>query len=240
MLWTDIARLDQATIDALRAAGIDAPIALAAVDDEAALAQRAGLDPARVAGFCAEARAHVERALESAGVNGPEPLARADPVALAAQTGLPLDHLRNFVQQARLALGLPDEPPAAKATVPEAPPLPDAVLLTETSSRARVRVAGGVREDVPIVTARADDDVAALLAAAGEDAVLLQERAAVAPVKLAGQPLAPLPIFRTDDGAEERVRVAALKAHAAAAAQPAPQTQAQRSLLGRFLGRRNG
>lgn len=259
MEWSDIPGMNQNAVDALYAAGIASPIALAGVDNEAALAQKAGLPAQDVEAFCAAARVHIEQALGAAGIDGPEALARSEPGELAEKTGIPEEYLLGFVEHARAATGIapPErahEPPAVEPET-AAPPAtvdapdadaPDAVLLMETSSKARVRVAGALHDGIPILTARATDDADALLAQADADTVVvLQEWANTAPAKIAGHALAPLPLFRVhESGEEERVRVKALKGEPASAPAPAPAdaetngNASRSSLVGRFLGRR--
>lgn len=90
--------------------------------------------------------------------------------------------------------------------------LPDRVVLLETSSKARVVRAGVAQEGLPIVTARVNDEDAKLLDGVTGDAVLLKERATTARVRLGGELLAPLPIYKADAaGVETRVRVAEIK-----------------------------
>ena len=256
MEWSDIPGMNQKAVDALYAAGIASPIALAGVDDEAGLAHKAGLPTPEVEAFCAAVRVHVEQALGAAGIDGPEALARSDPATLAEKTGIPQEYLLGFVDHARAATGLAppaaveaDEEQAPAAAEADAGPTdaPDAVLLMDASSKARVRVAGTLHEGIPIMTARATDDADALLAQADQDAiVVLQEWANTAPAKLGGRAIAPLPLYRVhDSGEEERVRVKALKGEPDTAPDATPEAPAttetnggRPSLVGRFLGRR--
>lgn len=226
MDWSDIQGMDQATVDALFNAGIASAAGLAAVDDEADLARRAGIPVERVLSFCQQAREKIEIALADAGIQGPEDLARCDPEELATRTNLPAAQLQLFVEQARRATGVAPPPPPA--------PPPDAILLLETSSKARVRLEGAVTE-VPIVTARATDDAVALLASTQGDAVVLQEQANMAPARVNGRTLASLPLFRIDGPLEERVRVASLKAPPPEAEPPA--RKGDKSVFSRFKHR---
>lgn len=235
MEWSDVEGIDQEAIDKLAECGVSHPAALAGVEDEADLARRAGLDVNRTLQICAAARSIVESLFVANGVTGPEDLAHADSAALAAATGLPETQIAFFVGQARRATGIEDpapttggapeepaettreEPPApASSDTADASDAPDAVLLDESSDLARVRLAGAVKRDIRILTAREDEDAQDALAEADGDAVVLQERATVAPVRLDGQLLPPLPIYRLRNAAsegaeEERVRVGRIK-----------------------------
>lgn len=254
MDWSDVPGIQQSDVDALDRAGVATAAALAAVEDEGDLARRAGLAPQRVLDFCAAARAHVEQRLALAGITGPEELARADPEAAALLTGLSVSELSEFVAQAQRATGIVPDPlrspsqalapspssddspaPASPMRLPESV-LPDGVILREDSSKASVRFLGRIHREIPIVTARAEDDVEIALLAAGPDAVVLQERATLAPARLQGSSIAPLPIFRDLGGTEERVRVARLKGEPGGAASggAAANEPRKRGLLDRF------
>lgn len=182
----------------LRDAGVESAEALATWDDLAALAAASGMGAERLESYRDAARAHLERALAESGIAGPEALAAADPVELAARTGISVEYLDRYRAKAEAAV-------VADARV----------VLVDGAPVARVTLGGRVYDAVKLLTARADEDGESVLARATGDAVLLQPAAEVVPVVLSGARHRGLPLYRErrtlgGDVEEVRVRVASI------------------------------
>lgn len=196
-------------------AGVPNVEALAVWDDLDALALRAGIDRDRIESFRDAARAHLERALADAGVQGPEALAVADVAALAQRTGLDREHLARYQRRAQDALGK--------------------VVLLEGAPVARVHVGDATHHAVPLVTATQADDDDAVLARAGGDAVLLKPALDVVPVLIGGVTHRALPLYKERRAAEGvleevRVRVSAIR-------DVPPEEPAKKGGIGKLFGR---
>lgn len=182
-----------------------------------------------------------EAKLNDAGVRSVQELADADPMALADRTGIPVEKVKSFVEQAKdtaAARPAPEEdtnatrvaittsgsvaPAPATASAPavavEAPPAaaPEAldwrVVLRDRTATALVKADGDVHDELPIVTARVHESPRDVMAAFEHDAVLLQEQASMAVVRLKDTLRENVPIFKERIldpavGASEEVRV---------------------------------
>src|SRR5438552_9398890 len=170
--------------------------------------------------------------LKAAGVADVAALARAtDLPSLAATTGIPPARLAEFQTEARR---LAPEKTAGDAAAAVATAVMDAaedmrVVLRDRAATARVKIGSIWHEDVPIVTARLNEDGAKVMAALKENAVLLKEQATTAVVRVNDEVHANLPIFkeRLKEGAdaaveEIRVRVQSIKERAPEAAKGSP------------------
>lgn len=151
-----------------------------------------------------------EKRLKEAGVATAEDLAGADPASLSKKTGIALSRLETFIARAgeRLA-GAPREESAssagsdaAEAAAMAAPSPGDAtyvpvrVVLHDRATSARVIQGERVHENLPIVTARANEDEEEIMDALSQDAVLLKERATTAFVRLSDGWHVDVPIYK--------------------------------------------
>lgn len=149
------------------------------------------------------ARERIVAVLRGAGVENEAQLAAADTAALAARAKLREEDVRWFQAAARDALR---------------------VDLEEGRATARVMVDATERE-LPIVPALSSQDGRVLLERAGVDAVLLQEGASTATLRLGEWRIEGLPIVR----AGKRVRVARVSERGSA-----PSSEKKGGLFSRF------
>lgn len=154
-----------------------------------------------------EAQRLIVAAFELAGVGDEASLAAASAVVIAERTGIALVDVEWFQAAAREAI--------------------DRVVLAERVETALLFVSGESSR-LPIVTARAKEDVFALMGKTKGDAVILQEGDAFARARLAGALHEGLPIFRDDgEGKLTRVRVKGVRAKQ-------EEKKANESVFGRF------
>ena len=86
------------------------------------------------------------------------------------------------------------------------------VVLKDRAATARVKIGSIWHEDVPIVTARMNENGEKVLKAVHENAVLLQEQATTAMIRIGDEIKANVPIYKERiksgaDGAMEEIRV---------------------------------
>ena len=167
--------------------------------------------------------AYSER-LHAAGIVDVAALAKATDLArLADQTGIPAARLAEF--QAEAIRLTPERTPgdAVQAVADAVKAAADdmRVVLRDRAATARVKIGSIWHEDVPIVTARLNEDGEKVMAAVKENSVLLREQATTAIVRINDEVIAGLPIFkeRLKEGADEvreeiRVRVHEIKERA--------------------------
>lgn len=185
-----VPEIDNETADKLLAAGVPNAEALSIWEDIVGLEERLGVGEGRVEGWRDAARQAVERALQTAGIQGPEMLATAELVPLSDKTRIEIAYLAHYQRKARDSLGK--------------------VVLAEAAPIARVHLGEDRHEAVPLVTAGWSDEDDAVLARAGGNAVLLKPSAEVVLAVIGGVTHRALPLYkerRSDDGAIEEVRV---------------------------------
>lgn len=151
-----------------------------------------------------EAQKMIVDALARAGVADEATFASANAVTIAQATGIAQEDVEWFQAAARESL--------------------DRVVLVESDALALLFI-GGASRRLPILSARAGEDVFKLVAKTQGDTVILQEGDAFARARVAGELHEGLPIFR-DDGAGKftRVRVKGLR----------ERKQKEESVFGRF------
>lgn len=184
-----------------------------------------------------------EGKLTDAGVETVADLAAADVAELAEETGISESQLQGFQDHARELAG---ESPAdkaekavgeavkgAKETAEKAAEAirRDRVVLSEKFQTARVKLGEVWHEEVPIVTARAGDELDKLKDTSKETVVVLKEKADTAWARIEGTWHEELPIFKRrvqqigdeleETGEEIRVRVHEVRDRAAKAAKDA-------------------
>lgn len=174
---------------ALESAGVRSTADLARTSDVAALAERTGLQQARIEGMREAARARVVQLFRAAGVKDEAALAAGDAAELAERTGIPREDVEWFQAAARESLaGLP----------------PTRVTLRPGRASATARVDGEPIDALPI---RWDEKEP------GEgDLVWLRPGLDKATARVRGATLVDVPIYAEREGGEVRVRVAALRA----------------------------
>lgn len=181
---------------ALSEAGVGDPADLAAADIEA-LAQRVGFSRETLARYQGAARGAVQRALEGAGFHDDHALAAMDLEDGILKTGIAATHLARIRDEARGRL-------ESRATW--------RVVLAEAAPLARVHLREPV-ENVPLLTARVDEDDASAFARTATDAVVLRPTMDVAAVRVGGEVHREIPLFKERRSAEGelqeiRIRVA--------------------------------
>lgn len=185
--------------------------------------------------------------LQQAGVPDVEALAAGPDVdALAERAQIPRTRLVEFVEAAKTLLA---QRPAPDADAGKTPTPREAVqnvtqavrdaaedmrvVLRDATATARVKIGSIWHEDVPIVTARLNENEERIVSALRQNGVVLKEQAATAIARINGEVVSGLPIFkeRVREGAgqvreEVRVRVKEIRERAE-----------RRGLLGRLLRR---
>lgn len=193
---SSVAGVDPDTAASLRAAGILSVADLARTADVKGLFEATGLTATTIDRLRGAAQQRVVQALREVGIPDEASLAEADAGDLARRTGIAKDDVEWFQAAARETLATASR-----------------VILRDGAATARVVLGTAAHESVPIVTARADENVSELLGrSASSDAVALQEGATAAVARVAGREHGKLPIFReAPDGGVTRVRVANIR-----------------------------
>lgn len=207
----ELPEINSKQVRALKRAGIESVEALAAVEDPAAVAKKAGMGAERVAALREAALAATSGAAPAPPEPAAEPPQEEAPAAQPEATEPGPAHGEPEPAE-------PEAAPPAPAPAGEAPQgVPDKVVLEETRALARVFLHGVALDGVAIVTARKDEKGDEVLAKAPqENVVLLQEAATHAPVRVAGTVHGGLPIYKLKpqeggEPVEVRVRVHSIR-----------------------------
>lgn len=204
MELTDIDGIGPATEEDLRKAGVEAPDDLADADLDT-LSDEAGVGQGRLEDF----REQIRQA-EAAGA----PDEGDDEVSLDEPAGQAQDDEEAEADEDDVSL---DEPAGEAVTeTSEAEPEEEEeddelkVVLREGQGTASVKVGPDWHDDIPILTATAEEDGSRKLQQVSEDAVLLQERADTGSVRVGDVTYEEVPLVRRrekDTGVVEETRV---------------------------------
>lgn len=179
--------------------------------------------------------------LREVGVKTVDDLRHIDVEDIAGRTGLKGAMLAQWRDEAarRLEHGVEQGARAIEQAGKQAEQM--AVVLKDRATTAKVRVEGAYHDNLPIITAKLDEDQLAIARNVKENAVLLKEKADTAWVQIEGEWHKNVPIFkerlaegeRAAEKAIEEVRVFVkeIREHPQEALKPS-------SLLDRLLGRR--
>jgi len=183
------------------------------------------------------------RKLREAGVRTVEDLRGIQVEDLAQRTGIKAATLATWRDDAARLLG--DAAETSARSIERAAGKADemAVVLRDRATTAKVRIEGAYHDNLPIITAKLDEDQLAVAKTIQENAVLLKERADTAWVQIEGEWHKNVPIFKEKlaegekaaRGAVEEVRVFVkeIREHPAETLKPA-------NLLDRLLGKKPG
>jgi hypothetical protein len=181
--------------------------------------------------------------LRSAGVKTVEDLRRIDVDDIAKRTGFKSATLSEWRDEAARALeqGVEEGAKLVERAARRADEM--AVVLRDRATTAKVRAEGVLHENLPIITAKLDEDPSEIAKTIKENAVLLKEKADTAWVQIEGEWHKNVPIFKEKlaegekaaRGALEEVRVFVkeIREHPKETLRPA-------SLLDRLMGKRPG
>ncbi|MCA1814137.1 MAG: helix-hairpin-helix domain-containing protein [Halobacteriales archaeon] len=181
------------------------------------------------------------RKLREAGVRTVEDLRGIEVQDIAKRTGIKADTLQQWRDDAARLLSSATETGAQAIESAASKADEMAVVLRDRATTAKVRVEGVYHENLPIITAKLDEDQLAVARGIQENAVLLKEKADTAWVQIEGEWHKNVPIFkeriaegeRAARGAIEEVRVFVkeIREHPAETLKPA-------NLLDRLLGKK--